>query len=376
MKKRAWIFLSGCILLLVFLACTISFGGDEKASSAEQTLQAIYQEQTSAAEAVSSEADAAPASEEEAAPAPIEVEHSIIPGNPGNPDVEKDEIDTSNTADDKFALGDSHRLNNLERPFTEDDMVYHPETDLLYMELYKGEDFYYFTLELVGVSEEDNYPSASYGIEIDSDYDGRGDYLLWAKGDESTEWNIENVMLLEDGNDDVGGSNPVVPDNNNGNGYDKVLFSMDVLDDPDTAWKRVDPGNGNNVQLAVKVSKIDSSRFYWRAWADAGLNDPAQFDYNDSVSESQAGSPNKNSDYYPVAQLNLMDSTCWIAYNLQPTGNELGGCYVLQPTAEPPPDEPPPPPVCRCPSSCYAISNQACCVYCGCTWGGGEFPCF
>ncbi len=374
MRKREWIAISGCILLLIFVACSISFGGDEKASAAEQTLQAIYQEQTLTAEASGDGAEAAPASEEDAAPAPVEVEHSIIPGNPGSPDVEKDEIDTSNTADSKIALGDSHRLNHLERPFTEDDMDSHPETDLLYLELYKGDDFYYFTLELVGVSEDDNYPSASYGIEIDSDYDGRGDYLLWAKGDDSTEWNIENVMLLEDSNDDVGGSNPVVPDNNSGNGYDEVLFSIDVLDDPDTAWKRVDPGNGNNVQLAVKISRIDNNRFYWRGWADAGLEDPSQFDYNDSVSESQAGSPNKNSNYYPVAQLNLMDSTCWIAYNLEPTGNELGGCYVLQPTPLPPTDEPP---LCQCPRSCASIGfDAACCKFCGCTWGGSEFGCY
>ena len=376
--QKKWILISGGLLLLILLACSVSFdSGGEEASSAEQTLQAIYLEQTlTAAAPAEVEQAPAPVIEEEEAPAPVEINHTTIPGNPGKADQVKDEIDTSNTADDKLALGDSYRLNNFERPFTQDEMIYHPETDLLYLELYEGDDFYYFTLELVGTDKETNYPSAFYGIEFDTDYDGRGDYLLWAKGDSSTEWNIDDVMLLEDSNDDVGGSRPVVPDSNSGNGFDNVLFSIDELDDPDEAWKRVDPDNGSNVQLAVKVSSIGKSRFYWRAWADAGLADPSQFDYNDTVSESQAGSPNNTSAYYPVDQLNLMDSTCWIAYNLEPTGNELGGCYVLQPTEPAPTPKPTSRPICDCPGSCYSISSKSCCEYCGCTWGGGEFPCY
>ena len=89
----------------------------------------------------------------------------------------------------------------------------------------------------------------------------------------------------------MGGSSAVVPDSKIGDGFDKILFSTDKLDDPDMAWKRVDPSDGHNVQLAVKISAIDKSRFFWRAWADAGVADPAKFDYNDSYSESQAGSP-------------------------------------------------------------------------------------
>ena len=35
---------------------------------------------------------------------------------------------------------------------------------------------------------ETGYPSAYYGIEFDTDKDGRGDYLIWAQGDDNTEW--------------------------------------------------------------------------------------------------------------------------------------------------------------------------------------------
>ena len=367
----------GSTILLITLACSVSFNTGTGESNAEQTLQAIYYEQTLTAQEPASAPQTSSGDEEalENETSPVEVNHSIIPGNPGSADVTKDEIDTSNTAADKIALGDSFRLNNLERPFTEDDMVYHPEADMLELWLSKGTDFYYFTLILNGVGMETGYPSAYYGIEFDTDKDGRGDYLIWAQGDDNTEWNIDNVMLLEDSNDDVGGSSAVVPDSKIGDGFDKILFSIDKLDDPDMAWKRVDPSDGHNVQLAVKISAIDKARFFWRAWADAGVGDPSKFDYNDSYSESQAGSPTSNSQYYPVGELNLMDSTCWIAYNLEPTGTELGGCYVLQPTAEPPPPDEPQP-VCACPAHCGTIFDRACCIYCGCTWGGGEFPCF
>ena len=72
------------------------------------------------------------------------------------------------------------------------------------------------------------------------------------------------------------------------------------------------------------------------------MADPSKFDYNDSFSEGQAGSPNKNSSYYPVGQLNLMDSTCWVAYNFEASGKELGGCYQLapEPTKAPPTQTP------------------------------------
>jgi hypothetical protein len=111
---------------------------------------------------------------------------------------------------------------------------------------------------------------------------------------------------------------------------------------------------------------IDNHRFYWKAWADAGTADPTLFDYNDSVSESQAGSPSKNSDFYPIGALNMMDSTCWIAYNLTPTGNELGGCVNAPAPAQPqPPAEVPPqrvPPPLTCPPGCWVIGDHCECI--------------
>lgn len=330
------------LLLVSSTGCGIKIdtgrSGNEGPSEAEQTLQAIYIQYT--LEALAAE-DANPTATLELVPAvtqeppaPTEISHITIPGNPGSPDQTKDEIDTSHTADDKLALGDSYRLGNFERPFTQDTMDYKKENDLLEISLSEDDDFYIFSLKIVGPGE-DGFPSATYGIEFDTDYDGRGDVLLFAKGGEFADWTIDGVMVLRDSNDDVGGSRPVLPDNDEGDGYDEVLFSPEVLNDPDAAWQRIDPGNGNIIQLAIKKGMVGGSSFFWKAWADSGLADPAKFDYNDSFSEAQAGSATKNSEFYPVGQLSLMDSTCWVAYKFQASGKELGGCYQLQPTSVP-----------------------------------------
>jgi len=368
MSRSKLILSAAALLLVISLACSVSFdsaGKEGEQSSAEQTLSAIYAGYT--AEALAKPAAEQPAAEAPAAesaaqePEAVEIEHETIPGNPGSPDQEKDEIDTSNTAGDKNALGDSFRLGNFERPFTEEDMDYKPETDLFFLELAEDDDFYIFSLEIIG-PDDDGELSAHYGIEFDSDKDGRGDVLLWAKGGDHPEWTIEDVMVLRDDNDNVGGSNPVVPDSNEGDGYEEILFSLedDELNDPDSAWQRVDD---NVIELAIKKSLVDKGTFFWKAWADSGVEDPGKFDYNDSYSEEQAGSPAENSNYYPVGQLNRMDSTCWVAYGFDASGKELGGCYQLQPTPTPKP-----PTAVPCSGTCNTGTSKKCCTCAGWIW--------
>ena len=188
MKKNnfQWRLVIFAFLLLAVLACSVSFNNNDGESSAEKTLQAIYAQNT--VEALAAEAQQAPpetGSETEAKAAFVEPEHQTIPGNPGVPAQTKNEIDTSKTAAEKYALGDSFRLGNLERPFTESDMVYHPETDLTKLSLSTSDDFYYFTLEVFSGSKDENFPSSTYGVEFDTDLYGRGDILLWAKGMDS-----------------------------------------------------------------------------------------------------------------------------------------------------------------------------------------------
>ncbi len=372
MAKTRQRFIFIALLLVISIACGVTFdtGGDhsDAAAEVEQTLQALYAQYTLEALAA---ANANPPAFEQAPAATMEIPtstaipHTIIPGNPGSPDQEKDEIDTSNTAAQKIALGDSFRLGNFERLFTRDVMDYKKENDLLFIELAEDDDFFIFSIELVG-PDDDGFLSAHYGIEFDNDRDGRGDVLLWAKGGNHPDWTIDDVMVLRDSNDDVGGSRPVLPDNDNGDGYDEVLFSPEVLNDPDSAWQRT---SGNVIQLAIKKGMAGGTRFFWKAWADSGLADPAKFDYNDSMSEEQAGAPNENSKLYPIGDLNLMDSTCWVAYKYEASGRELGGCYQLQPTAVPPTAKPPT--KVPCSGSCNTGTSQKCCTCPGWIWTSG-----
>jgi hypothetical protein len=363
-KPRRW--LAAISLLLVFsLACGVSFdtgGSDEPDTETvvELTLQALYAQYTAeaAAGAQSAPAEQAFAVEEP----PAEIQHTLIPGNPGSPEVTKDEIDTSNTAGQKLALGDSFRLGSFERPFTAQSMDYYQENDLIEMKISKDDNFFYLVLEIAGPNKDTGILSATYGVEFDTDLDGRGDVLLYAKGSGSADWTIEGVAVYADTNNNVGGSRPVLPDTDDGDGYDQVLFSINDLNDPDGAWQKAD---GDEVYLAVKRSLVGGNRFFWRAWADSGLADPAKFDYNDAFSEEQAGSATKTNALYPVDQLNLMDSTCWIAYNYQASGKELGGCYQIPPTVVVPNPTPTRPP---CPSQCSTNTIQRCCTCPGWYW--------
>jgi hypothetical protein len=224
-----------------------------------------------------------------------------------------------------LALGDSFRLGVFERPFTAGDMDYVADTDLLKVSLSSDEHFYYVVVNLENIGDKADQPGAHYGVEFDTDLDGRGDILLWAQKSGASDWTTDGVSVLEDANEDVGGSNPVFADFSKGDGYESVLFSAQQAGDPDGAWQRTD---GAEFHIAVKKEFIGASGFFWKAWADNGLADPSLFDYNDSLSEERAGSPAKGSSaFYPLDELSQVDSTCWIAYNYKPTGFEPGGCY-------------------------------------------------
>ena len=376
LRKRL---LTVAIVLMVFtLACEISLGGgnEEEKSPAEETLQAIYIEQTIQAQVGDSEASAA---DEATAPtATVEIKHSIIPDNPGW--VSQWWLDTSskNTASQKRANGGDYlNTNLLERPFTANEMVYRADIDLIKVELSQDQNFYYFLLHMSGPNPDSNQLEGWYGVEFDLNRDGRGDRLLWAKADGNTEWNIDDVFVYEDKNQDVGGARPLGADapNYNGDSYETTVFSLDNLSDPDAAWKRTSPNDARIMQFAIKKALLNNaSVFMWSGWADDGVKNPANFDYNDFFTPADAGSPIGGAANYPLKELYLTDNTCRLPYGFDATGNEPGVCYTAEVD---PTDEPTATPPCNCDD--YAnqtyINDEACCTYCGFNWSGTqEFP--
>ncbi|HET6847167.1 MAG TPA: hypothetical protein VFH29_10055, partial [Anaerolineales bacterium] len=115
-----------------------------------------------------------------------------------------------------------------------------------------------------------------------------------------------------------------------GNGYDKLIFDRGQGADTDLAWVRTNPHVSAAIQLAFKKS-LAGNAFMWGAWADAGLKDPAQFNYNDRFLESKAGSPEKSENYYPIQAISHVDNTCWAAFGFKPYGDEAHLCPSLEP---------------------------------------------
>jgi len=147
----------------------------------------------------------------------------------------------------------------------------------------------------------------------------------------------------------------------------------------------VDPSDATVMQLAIKKSLLgNAASFMWNGWADDGVTDPERFDYNDSFTLAEAGSPLSGTSDYPLKALFLVDNTCRLAFGFEATGNEPGVCFVVQPTPEPTPrptsrptntvEQPP----CDCsdfPNYTF-MDTEACCTYCGYNWTGNvEFPC-
>jgi len=392
LKKMVLIF-SAAALILSLSSCNLPVANSGE-SSAEKTLMAIYVAQTIAAAnaaqpvQVETPAVAEPSITEVpsqvSTPEPTstkEIIHNLFPGEPGFISQYWMDTNTSSVASEKRAYGGDNLSNNFfERPFTSIEMVYHPDIDLIRVEISSDANFYYFNLHLYGKSPEQDTLAGNYGVEIDFNRDGRGDLLIWTTADGNTAWNIDKIFVFRDSNNDVGGQRPMRSDapGYSGNGYDLLVFSPDHLDDPDAAWKRVSPQNPNVLQLAVKKSLFENRAvFMWNGWADAGVKDPARFDYNDAFTAAEAGSPYAGNVDYPLKSLFLVDNTCRLAYGFTPTGLEVGACLIYTPT--PTPSATPTQPVCDCSSfrNYSYIDTKECCEYCGYRWAGtSEFPCY
>ena len=242
--------------------------------------------------------------------------------------------------------GDIYKLNRLERPFQQD-MTYVSDLDIVNFNLGADTDWYYVSIELRG-SDPNNPTGINYGVEIDLDFDGNGDFIIWAHPPYQTTWETSTVQVFKDSDRDSGGSSSLLSDaGSDGNGYETLVFdgSAGETEDPDLAWVRIKENPRAVVQFAFKKSLIGSF-FMLGVVSDAGLKDISKFDYNDHVEESDSGSPVKESQYYPLGSLYAVDNTCWEAYGVLTTGYEPKLCQpILQPTPiiehnEPSVDEP------------------------------------
>ena len=352
--------------LVILLLCGCNFPGSQE-ESLLQTVQALNTVVAGNNAATQAPAPAQPQPAEASlqapaaeVPAPTEtaqftatpIVHSLMPAQPGWVARWFTDIDSARTANEKRAPGgDNFPKNIYERPFTATDMTFRPDLDINKAEISSDSSFIYITLYLNGTNPQNSGLQGMYGAELDTDMDGRGNYLILTTNPSGTDWKMENVTAYKDSGKKVGGARPMAADAPNGYvGYDQTIFSLQNLSDPDAAWGRVSPKGGTTVELAFKRSLIGgANQFLWGVWADDGVKDPAKYDYNDHFTASEAGSPYQDSNY-PLKALALVDSTCREVFNFTPTADIPGLCALpatATPTLPPPtltPTLPPPPP--------------------------------
>lgn len=332
------------ILILAALACNLPFSTTSPAPT--QDVGAIVSQTLAALSTANSNAPATLTPSPLPPPGTVTpgVVHSFFPTEVQTTGVINYDVDSRGTAPEHRApYGDSYKLNRFERPFTQNVMDYLPEVDIQKFRIISDTNWYYVFMEVADVNSAGGL-TADYGVELDFDRDGHGDFLIWAKPPFGTSWTTEGLTVFSDSNNDTGGLSPERADLNfSGNGYDQVVVSSGRGGvDPDLAWVRIDPHSVTTIQFAFKKSLVGST-FMWGVWADLGLRDPSKFSYNDYFTEEQAGSPEKSeTKFYPIKAIYAVDNTCRAAYGFKPTENEPLLCPpYLPPGVTPSPTTPP-----------------------------------
>ena len=276
----------------------------------------------------------------------------LTPGEPPKLERTLEDSDASLRASEHRVLSGDNILNNLfERPFTAIEMVYQPELDIQTVDFAVLDQFFYFTITLKGM---DLAGSALYGIEFDRSKTGRGDLIVLTKVP-GKKWSMDNITVMTDQNGDVGGINPIIADEDfKGNGYDtQIEIGKDKV-----AFSRISPDDPHAVQIAVSLALLDNPmEFLYGAWVDNGLKKFSMFDYNDYQGPSEAGSPFKDNEDYPIKGLFSLDNTCRLPFGFsQESSTVPGTCINIAPAV-----------AGGCNRYCVqrCAANQGCCVW-GC----------
>lgn len=331
---------------LFLAACALPVNSSNEQGNVEETMVALALTQTTIADnpevTENEEASTVPEATPTPMPEPTQIAHIMFPGEPGFISNWFYDTNSGNSASTgSITGGDDFIANLFERPFTEGEMDYRPDIDIIRTEISNDSNFIYVNIILNGEHPEGGLP-ASYGVEIDWDRDGRGELLIIAENPNPIEWNIAGVSVHRDSNSDVGGSSIQRPDSNySGDGYEEILFSQDDLDDPDAAWARWVAGDNPVVTLAFKKSLLSGDNtFVWGVWAAETLLTPENLDLHDRFTQNEAGSPYPSRSDYPLAAVNLVDNTCRKTFGFEATTPILGLCFVPTAEEEPTPSTP------------------------------------
>ncbi len=328
--NRRWL-RNGTALVLVLLfsaACiTINTGEAEKPAGN----QSVVTNPTAVNVGPADPSGQPPAAEPTTVPDP-----RIMPGEPQTVEGEVKDAETGGVAAQKRAIsGDSYLDNFYERPFTQVSMDYLPDIDIQGGVISSDAQFFYFTIVLNGTNAQTNTLVADYGVELDTDTDGRGEYSVWVTAPTGNTWTTNGVRVLRDGNGDIGGKNVYESDAPyTTNGYESAVDNTGLK----AAWARVHPENAATVQIAVHRDLVGNPlEMLWGLWADNGLKNPGLFDYNDTYTLTKAGSPYSNYPQYPVKEVFACDNTCRQPWGFAPIYRIPNICWSGGPVITPDP---------------------------------------
>jgi len=270
-------------------------------------------------------------------PTEIPIQHQIIPVSlPENRSGHAGDYDSSATAAEKKSNGgDRFTFERFERPFNANTMdVYFPNLDIIDTFVFQDDTWVYGTIQVVDRSAATSSPYR-FAMQLDTEADGKGDFLVIASNPPSTDWTTDGVQVFQDTNSDVGDLTAMFTDENatDGDGFETMIFDQGKGDDPDIAWIRVSPREANIVEIAIKRSVLNNTFIYMvDMWAGHASLDPALFDYSDHFTHTQAGAADPElPNFYPIKEVYELDNTCRMAVGFQPTGAEPGLCPVNAP---------------------------------------------
>lgn len=268
-----------------------------------------------------------------------DMQHTLIPTTgSGKEQVIYDQVDTS-TAKQKQAFGgEQYSVGRFERPFDKN-MNYLPYLDIVKSTMQRADpNFIYMTIQVAAPvsSAQDN--QAKYGLELDTNLDGRSDYLILADKPKSSDWSVEGVDVWKSTSAEspVSQTGPAIPVTGT-HGYDVSVFAAGKGNDTDLAWVRMSPNKQDTVEIAFKNSLIggEKGKFLWRATTDGAPFPSMSYDLNVSFTLQQAGSPLKDNVNYPLKDVYAVDNTCRVASGYDATGNESGLCPLPPPPSKP-----------------------------------------
>jgi len=278
-------------------------------------------------------------SEEPALPVP---QSNVVPVNlpeamSGHASDQVSALDKAISGGDRFTFG------QFERPFNSEKMdVYYPSLDIVDTIIYQDDEWVYGIIQLSSL-EETNLVTGKYALELDTDRDGRGDWLVLVAKPASTDWTVQGVQIYYDENDDVGNVSAMYTDEaTDGDGFESLFFDQGTGADSETAWVRTSPVNPDAVEISVKRQALGiPNSFMVNMWAGTSLLDPSHFDLNDFFTHEQAGAANPGFElYYPIKSVFELDNSCRLAIGFQPIGTEPGLCKTLVPVNPAEPSEP------------------------------------